>query len=163
MKILGLDPALRTTGWGIIHINGNNISYVGDGIIKVSDKLPMAERLKHIYAQVQEIALKYQPDYCGLEEIYLNKNPQSTLKLCQARGVAMVALANSGLDVAEYSATKVKQSICGSGSAKKDQVIAMVKLLLPQAQLPTHDAADALAIAICTAHHIQTQQNLKGY
>ncbi len=151
MKILGIDPGSRITGYGIIKSQGNKHIYLASGCIKAK-ALTMPERLQQIHASLREIIIQYQPTTVAIEEVFLYKNPQSALKLGQARGVAMVACADAGLEVFEYSPRKVKQSVVGYGGATKDQIQHMVKVLLNLSGTPQVDAADALAIAICHSH-----------
>jgi crossover junction endodeoxyribonuclease RuvC len=151
MKILGIDPGLRTTGFGVIDKQGNKLSYIASGTIKtVEGSLP--ERLKTIFAGVAEIIRTYQPDCAAIEKVFVNVNPQSTLLLGQARGAAICALVSADLAVAEYTALQVKQGVVGHGKAKKEQVQEMVKRLLMLSGTPSTDAADALGVAICHAH-----------
>jgi crossover junction endodeoxyribonuclease RuvC len=157
-RILGLDPGLRLTGWGIIEQNGHRLYYVAHGTIKVADKLEMDLRLAQLYHGLQEVINNYAPDAAAVEETFLNKNPATTLKLGLARGVVMVAPAMTGLRVGEYSANHVKKTVVGAGHADKEQVKAMVKFLLPNCGNVSADEADALAVAICHAHTLQTQQ-----
>lgn len=151
MKILGIDPGLRTTGFGVIHKQGNKLSYIASGTIKtVEGSLP--DRLKTILSGVSEIIRTYKPDCAAIEKVFVNVNPQSTLLLGQARGAAICALVSADLAVAEYTALQVKQSVVGHGKAKKEQVQDMVKRLLLLSGTPSTDAADALGVAICHAH-----------
>ena len=151
MKILGIDPGLRTTGFGLIEKHGQQLHYLASGTIKTSDgSLP--ERLKTIFASVSEIVATYQPDCAAVEKVFVNVNPQSTLLLGQARGAAICALVQADLMVAEYTALQVKQGVVGHGKAKKEQVQEMVRRLLQLSALPGADAADALGVAICHAH-----------
>ncbi|MDO8651462.1 MAG: crossover junction endodeoxyribonuclease RuvC [Undibacterium sp.] len=151
MKILGIDPGLRTTGFGVIDKQGSKLSYIASGTIKtVEGSLP--ERLKTIFAGVAEIIRTYQPDCAAIEKVFVNVNPQSTLLLGQARGAAICALVSADLAVAEYTALQVKQGVVGHGKAKKEQVQEMVKRLLMLSGTPSTDAADALGVAICHAH-----------
>ena len=153
LTILGIDPGLRHTGWGIITQDGNRLSFVAAGCINPSADLPMARRL-HVLAQgLTDILLKYKPDEAAIEETFVNKNAASALKLGQARGAAMLAVAQNGLDVAEYAATRIKQSITGHGHADKVQIQSMIGILLPGSGKLVADAADALAVAITHAHH----------
>lgn len=153
VRILGIDPGLRHTGWGIILSSGPRLSHIAHGVIKPDTGLPLAERLAVIYRGVTELIAQYRPDIGGVEETLVNAGPQSALKLGQARGAAMTALAMASLEVAEFSPRRIKQAIVGTGKADKEQVAFMVQRLLPRAQNVTSDAADALACAICTAHH----------
>ena len=156
MLILGLDPGLRHTGWGIITAAGNRLSHVADGAVHSDGKAPLAERLVALYRQLGEILDRFRPDEAAVEETFVNKNPASTLKLGVARGVVLLAPAERGIAVAEYSANLVKKSVVGAGHAEKAQVQMMVRRLLPGCTLASADAADALAVAICHAHHAAT-------
>jgi len=146
--IIGIDPGSRRTGYGLIKLEGNKHTYLTSGYLDVS-AYPVAERLRKIYLGLQEIMTSYQPHEAAIEQIFMQENPNSALKLGQARGAAIVAL---DIPVAEYSAREVKKSIVGSGAAKKDQVQYMVKRLLNLTGTLQADAADALAIALCHAH-----------
>lgn len=151
MKILGIDPGLRTTGFGIITKQGNKLSYVASGTIKTSDA-DLPQRLKTILAGVSEIIRTYTPDCAAIEKVFVNVNPQSTLLLGQARGAAICALVHAELAVAEYTALQIKQAVAGHGRAQKQQVQDMVQRLLMLSGMPSTDAADALGVAICHAH-----------
>ena len=153
IRILGIDPGLRNTGWGIIEVEGARLSFVACGTIKPDDKADLAERLKEIYIGLGEVLESFKPDEAAVEETFVNKDARATLKLGQARGVAMLAPASAGLSVAEYAPNLVKKTIVGSGHADKDQIHMMVKVLLPKSDAKTPDAADALAIAITHAQH----------
>jgi crossover junction endodeoxyribonuclease RuvC len=151
MKILGIDPGLRTTGFGVIDKQGNKLTYIASGTIKTPDAdLPL--RLKTILAGIAEIILTYTPDCAAVEKVFVNVNPQSTLLLGQARGAAICALVTADLAVAEYTALQVKQAVVGQGKAQKNQVQDMVQRLLQLSGMPSTDAADALGVAICHAH-----------
>jgi crossover junction endodeoxyribonuclease RuvC len=152
--ILGLDPGLGTTGWGIIRAEGNRLSHLANGQLKTDAAEPLPKRLSHLASQLEAIIADHQPQAAAIEEVFVNKNPQSTLKLGQARGVALMVAARSGLDVGEYAARLVKKAVVGTGSAEKTQVHAMIQRLLPGAQIAGPDAADALAVAITHAHHL---------
>lgn len=152
-RILGIDPGLRNTGWGIIEVEGARLSFVACGTIKPDDKAELAERLKAIYVGLGEVLESFKPDEAAVEETFVNKDARATLKLGQARGVAVLAPASAGLNVAEYAPNLVKKTIVGSGHADKDQIHMMVKVLLPKSDARTPDAADALAIAITHAQH----------
>lgn len=162
MRVLGLDPGLRNTGWGVIDVVDNRLRHVADGVIKSDSSLSLSQRLVQLFDGVNAVIAQWQPDEAGVEETFVNKNPESTLKLGQARGVVMLAPAKAGLVVGEYAATLVKQSVVGTGRAAKDQVGMMVRTLLPGCLAATPDAADALAVAICHAHHRTTQKRLAG-
>lgn len=148
--IVGIDPGSRTTGFGVIESDGHRHRYVACGCIRMAE-LDMTGRLQRIYAGVSEIIATYHPDQAAIEQVFLSKNPDSALKLGQARGAAIVALANHGLPVAEYSARQVKLAVVGRGAALKDQVQHMVVQLLGLSATPQADAADALAIALTHA------------
>lgn len=156
MLILGLDPGLRNTGWGVLESVGNRLRHVADGVITTTNSQPVATRLADLHRNLAALLEKFRPDEAAVEETYVNRNPTSTLRLGQARGVVLLAPALAGIPVAEYGAMAVKQSVVGYGHAEKDQVAMMVRRLLPAAQLKRADAADALAVAICHAHHRAT-------
>lgn len=160
MRVLGLDPGLRNTGWGIIEVCGNRLSHVADGVVRSDERLSLAERLVQLHVGVTAVIAQWGPEEAAVEETFVNKNPESTLKLGQARGVVLLAPAEAGLVVAEYSPALVKKSVVGSGRAAKEQVGMMVRTLLPGCFAATPDAADALAVAICHAHHSQTRRRL---
>ncbi|OAO04213.1 crossover junction endodeoxyribonuclease RuvC [Parasphingorhabdus sp.] len=153
MIILGLDPGLGTTGWGVINVDGNRLSHIANGQIKTDPKMALASRLLKLDLELTDLLLEYKPDAAAVEEVFVNSNPQSTLKLGQARGVVLLGASRSGIEVGEYAARSVKKSVVGVGKAGKDQVQAMIKILLPGVQLAGADAADALAVAITHAHH----------
>ena len=160
MKILGLDPGLGTTGWGLIHAEGNRLSHLANGQLttKTADELP--KRLASLGEQLEALIADHQPDGAAVEEVFVNANPQSTLKLGQARGVIIMVAARSGIDVGEYAARLVKKAVVGVGNAEKAQVHAMVARLLPGARIAGPDAADALAVAITHAHHLASRRRL---
>ncbi len=151
MKILGIDPGLRTTGFGLINKQGNKLSYIASGTIKTPDA-DLPQRLKVILSGVSEIIRTYTPDCAAVEKVFVNVNPQSTLLLGQARGAAICALVSADLIVAEYTALQIKQAVVGHGKAQKQQVQDMVQRLLLLSGMPSPDAADALGVAICHAH-----------
>ncbi|MDF3036489.1 MAG: ruvC [Paucimonas sp.] len=151
MKILGIDPGLRITGFGIIRKQGNQLAYVASGTIKTPDT-DLPERLKTIVEGISEIIATYKPDCAAIEKVFVNVNPQSTLLLGQARGAAICGLVGANLKVAEYTALQIKQAVVGHGKAQKQQVQDMVQRLLLLPDLPGKDAADALGVAICHAH-----------
>ena len=161
MRILGIDPGLRRTGFGVIDIQGSRLQYVASGTIIVPPDQPLAQRLKVILDNIREIVQNAQPTVSALEKVFVNTNPASTLLLGQARGAAMCALADSGLDVYEYTALQVKKSVVGNGHAAKEQVQKMVQHLLSLSGLPAADSADALACAICHAHFNPLTERLK--
>ena len=152
MLIIGLDPSLTCTGWGIIAKSGNRLSHVANGQIRTDAALSLPERLVTIDRELTDVLLLHRPDSSAVEEVFVNKNPQSTLKLGHARGVVLLALARAGLPVHEYATRLVKKALVGTGAAEKAQVQAMLNVLLPGVQLAGSDAADALAVAICHAH-----------
>ncbi len=151
MLILGIDPSLTGTGWGIIRAEGSRLSHVANGTIKPPVKLTMPARLSALFAETRAIITEFAPHEAAAEEVFSNKNPQSTLKLGQARGAVMAALGAAGLDVAEYAPRLVKKAVVGNGAAEKRQVQAMVERLLPGAKPDSLDASDALAVAITHA------------
>jgi crossover junction endodeoxyribonuclease RuvC len=153
-KILGIDPGSIRTGYGIVEINGSKIHCVAQGYISATGK-DMGERLLKIHQALIEVIQAYQPAEAAIEQVFINQNPQTALKLGQARGVALLAAANYALPLAEYSPRKVKQSVVGYGAADKSQVQQMIKTLLKLSELPQADAADALAIALCHCYHRQ--------
>lgn len=153
IRILGVDPGLRHTGWGVVICDGPRLTWIAHGVINPDPELSMAERLAHLAMGLREVIIEHAPDEAAVEETFVNINPKSTLLLGQARGVALATLAAAGLPVAEFAAKKVKQSVVGTGGADKTQVAFMVKRLLPKAGDVKADAADALAVAICGAHH----------
>lgn len=157
VRIIGIDPGLRNTGWGVIEADGTRLSYVADGSVHSEADAPLATRLLQIHTQLAEILLRHAPDEAAIEETFVNKDARATLKLGQARGAAMLAPALAGISVAEYAPNVVKKSVVGAGHAEKDQVKHMVKVLLPRAELNSADSIDALAIAICHAHHRGSQ------
>ena len=154
MIILGIDPGLRTTGFGVIEKQGNKLRYIASGTIKTASEGALPPRLKLILQGIAEVVRTYQPDCAAIEKVFVNVNPQSTLLLGQARGAAITALVGADLDVAEYTALQVKQAVVGHGKAAKPQVQDMVSRLLVLPGLPGSDAADALGVAICHANSV---------
>jgi crossover junction endodeoxyribonuclease RuvC len=152
MIILGIDPALRTTGFGVIEKQGSRLRYIASGTIKTGSETALPPRLKVILASISEVITTYRPACAAIEKVFVNVNPQSTLLLGQARGAAITALVGADLDVAEFTPTQIKQAVVGTGKATKAQVQDMVARLLKLPGLPGSDAADALAVAICHAH-----------
>ncbi|WP_323143171.1 crossover junction endodeoxyribonuclease RuvC [Massilia phyllosphaerae] len=152
MIILGIDPALRTTGFGVIEKQGSRLRYIASGTIKTGSETALPPRLKVILASIGEVIATYRPACAAIEKVFVNVNPQSTLLLGQARGAAITALVGADLDVAEFTPTQIKQAVVGTGKATKAQVQDMVARLLKLPGLPGSDAADALAVAICHAH-----------
>ncbi len=151
-RILGLDPGLQRTGWGVIVTDGNRLTHVANGVIMTEAKAPTPERLSQIDRGIEAVIAEHRPDEAAVEETFLNRNPGTTLKLGLARGVVLLTPARAGLPVAEYAAKEVKKSLVGYGSADKAQVAAMAARLLPGVEFANEDAADALAVAICHAH-----------
>ena len=156
MRLIGLDPGLRRTGWGVIEAASGRLSHVANGTVVSDGDAPLAERLMQIHTGLVEIIRLWRPAVAAVEETFVNKNPSSTLKLGQVRGVVLLAPALEGVPVAEYSPNKIKQSVVGGGHAAKDQIHAMVRVLMPGVSVNGADAADALAVAICHAHHAQS-------
>lgn len=152
MIILGLDPSLSCTGWGVIRSEGARLTHLANGEIPTSSGAPIAERLATLQAGLAAVIAVHAPHRAACEEVFVNKNPQSTLKLAQARGAVLAACGAAGLCVREHAARRVKQAVVGTGSADKRQVQAMLKILLPGAPIAGADAADALAVAIADAH-----------
>jgi crossover junction endodeoxyribonuclease RuvC len=153
VRIIGIDPGLRHTGWGIIEADGTRLSYVADGAVHSVTEDDLATRLLQIHQQILAVLDEFKPDEAAIEETFVNKDARATLKLGQARGVVMLAPVLRKISVAEYAPNVIKKTVVGAGHAEKDQVKHMVKILLPRAQLNTADSVDALAIAICHAQH----------
>src|SRR6516225_7014638 len=158
MRVLGLDPGLRHTGWGVIDVAGNRLTHVADGVVHAATDQPLAIRLVLLFRQIISVLERFDPDEAAVEETFVNRNPASTLKLGVARGVVLLAPAERGLPVTEYSANLVKKTAVGAGHAEKAQVQLMVQRLLPGCGGGERDAADALAVAICHAHHTATRR-----
>jgi crossover junction endodeoxyribonuclease RuvC len=152
--ILGLDPGLGTTGWGVIAAEGNRLRHVANGQIKTDPSAPLPRRLANLYSALIDVIRTERPDSAAAEEVLGNTNAQSTLKLGQARGVVLLAAASAGLTIGEYHPSTVKKAVVGTGGAEKRQIQAMIGVLLPGAKIAGPDAADALAVAICHAHHV---------
>lgn len=155
-RLIGLDPGLRKTGWGVIEQENNRLRHVGHGSIKAGAKLPMAERLRMLHDGLAQVLADFAPDEAAVEETFMNRNAASALKLGQARGVVLLAPALADIPVSEYAANEIKKAVVGAGHADKTQVAAMVRHLLPGANAKDPDAVDALAIAICHAHMAST-------
>jgi len=153
LTLIGIDPGLRHTGWGVVTLRRNQLAFVGAGRISPEPDLPMATRLRHLADILTGILSRYRPDDSAIEETFVHKNALSALKLGQARGVAMLTLAQADLPVTEYAANRIKQSVTGYGHADKGQIQAMIGFLLPGCGKIAADAADALAVAITHAHH----------
>lgn len=160
MLIIGLDPGLGCTGWGVIAAEGNRLSHVANGQIRTDPKQPLPQRLVRLNEALEEVITAHRPDSAAVEEVFLNENPQSTMKLGHARGVILLIAARDGLEVGEYAARLVKKAVVGTGGADKVQVHAMVQRLLPGAKIAGADAADALAVAITHAHHVASRRAL---
>ncbi len=156
MRLLGLDPGLRHTGWGIVEVEGNRLRHIADGAIHPDPALALAERLVRLHDGLAQVIALHRPSEAAVEETFVNKNPTSTLKLGEARGVVLLAPALAGIPVAEYSANRIKKAVVGAGHAAKQQVQAMVGHILPGCSFSSADAADALAVAICHAHFAGT-------
>jgi crossover junction endodeoxyribonuclease RuvC len=156
MRILGIDPGLRRTGWGVVTLTGNKLSYLGCGVVTTSSETSLAERLVQLHDGILAVIRAHRPDVAAVEQTFVNKDPVATLKLGQARAIALLVPAQAGLEVAEYAPNQVKKSVVGVGHAEKDQVHAMVKVLLPHSMAESADAADALAVAITHAHFAES-------
>lgn len=160
MRLLGLDPGLGATGWGVIEVESGRLCHVGDGVVRTNAREPLALRLVRLAEGLEAVIARYGVAEAAIEETFVNRNATSTLRLGQARGTALLVSARAGLPVSEYLPNLVKKSVVGSGHAGKEQVKMMVGVLLPGAELASNDAADALAVAICHAHHRQTARRL---
>ncbi len=160
MRILGLDPGLLNTGWGVISTDGSQLHHVAHGVISPHPSLAMAERLTVIHRGVSDVLADQVPDQVAIEETFVSVNADSTLKLGLARGAALVAAAATGLEVCEYATRLVKKTVVGTGKAEKHQVAAMIGILLPGAKGARSDAADALAVAVCHAYHSRTLERI---
>jgi crossover junction endodeoxyribonuclease RuvC len=162
MRLLGLDPGLRRTGWGMVEARGNGLHFVAAGIVATDPAHDLAVRLDALYRCLQEVVARHRPSAAAVEETVVNVNAASSLKLGQARGVVLLAAAHAGLAVTEYAAKTVKRAVVGTGAAQKRQVAAMVRMLLPGSGALGGDAADALAVAICHAHHHAARVRLEN-
>src|SRR3954454_23068422 len=156
VRILGIDPGLRRTGWGVVEIDGNRLTFIGCGSVEPRENLPLARRLLAIHEGLAKVLGDFQPAEAAVEQTFVNKDGVATLKLGQARGIAMMTPAMFGIGVAEYAPNKVKKTVVGAGHADKNQIQVMLKILLPKAEFTSADAADALAIPITHAHHRQS-------
>ena len=161
MRVLGIDPGLRNMGWGVIDVSGSRISHVGNGICHSLGQ-DLASRLLSLHEQLTDVVARFQPDHAAIENTFVNKDGVGTLKLGQARGVALLVPAQAGLVIGEYAPNKVKKTVVGVGHAEKHQVEHMVKLQLPGAVINGPDAADALAIAICHAHYAKAGSGIEA-
>ena len=155
---MGLDPGLGTTGWGLIEAEGNRLIHVANGQIRTDTSAPLPRRLAALADQLEALIAGQTPASAAIEEVFVNKNPQSTLKLGQARGVALMCAARAGIEVGEYSPALIKKAVVGTGAAEKAQVHAMVSRLLPGVKIAGPDSADALAVAITHAHHLASRR-----
>lgn len=162
MRLIGLDPGLRVTGWGLVELHDGRLVHVADGALQTDGARPLAERLMQLADGLSGVIRMYRPDEAAVEKTFVNRNAVSTLKLGQARGIALLVPAQAGIPVSEYLPNLVKKTVVGTGHAAKEQVQMMVRALLPGAVLATADAADALAVAICHAHHRQEAQAVAG-
>ena len=158
IRIIGIDPGLRRTGWGVVETLGNSLRFVASGTVTSDNTLDLASRLRQLHDGLQAVLHEFQPEEAAVEQTFVNKDAVATLKLGQARGIAMVVPALAGLPVAEYAPNAVKKAVIGVGHGEKTQIHMMVKVLMPRATFNTDDAADALAIAICHTHHRQSAQ-----
>ena len=162
MRLLGLDPGLRHTGWGIIEVEGNSLRHLANGAVASDGALDLSRRLVQLYEGIEKVISEWQPDEAAVEETFVNKNPVSTLKLGQARGISLLVPALHNIPVEEYAPNKIKKSVVGAGHAGKDQIHAMVSMLLPNCKIANEHAADALAVAICHAHYAGTNRKLRN-
>jgi len=153
VRIIGIDPGLRRCGWGVIEATGNRLRFIASGVVTPPVSGALASRLVHLHEGLNEVLARFSPDEAAVEETFVNQGARSALLLGQARGVALMTPALTGILVAEYAANLIKKSVVGTGHADKNQIQLMVKTILPQADFKGADAADALAIAICHAHH----------
>lgn len=160
MRLLGLDPGLQRTGWGVLEARGNGLRFVAAGVVTTDSRVPLAERLDALYRGLQEVVADHRPSAAAVEETVVNKNAASSLKLGHARGVVLLAAAHAGLPVTEYAAKTVKRAVVGTGGAEKRQVTMMVRTLLPGSGEVAGDAADALAVALCHAHTEATRSRI---
>lgn len=156
IRILGIDPGLRRTGWGVIECSGSNLSFVDCGLLTSDAAAPLAERLASLYRQLREVVAAHAPQEAAVEQTFVNKDASATLKLGQARGIALLAPAEAGIPVAEYAPNAVKKTVVGAGHAGKAQIRVMVSVLLPKAKFDNDDTADALAVALTHAQHLQS-------
>jgi len=162
MRILGIDPGYAILGWGIIDMNGNHFKAIDYGAVTTDAKTPMPDRLKHLYNSLMEIIVQYEPDVAGIEELFFNNNAKTAINVGQARGVIVLACANSGIDIGEYTPLQIKQALVGYGRAEKKQVQIMVKTILNLKEVPKpDDTADALAAAVCHGHSSRATDRLR--
>ncbi|KQQ85957.1 crossover junction endodeoxyribonuclease RuvC [Aureimonas sp. Leaf324] len=163
IRIIGIDPGLRRTGWGVVETVGNSLRFVASGTVTSDNKLDLATRLRQLHDGLTDVLRGFEPDEAAVEQTFVNKDAVATLKLGQARGIAMLVPSLAGLPVAEYAPNAVKKAVIGVGHGEKAQIHMMVKVLMPKATFDTDDAADALAIAICHTHHRQSAQARAAY
>lgn len=161
-RILGLDPGLRRTGWGVVEVDGSSLRHIANGAVTSNAGTPLPVRLAALFEGLQQVIRDWQPDAAAVEETFVNRNPASTLKLGQARGIALLAPANAELPVAEYAPNRIKKAVVGTGHADKAQIRAMVTVLLPGVEFSCDDAADALAVAICHSHYLAADRAQKA-
>ncbi len=162
IRILGIDPGLRRTGWGVIETAGSRLSFIACGVIRPDTAMPLGDRLCEIHSRLIDIFATHRPDAAAVEQTFVNKDADATLKLGHARGVALLVPAQAGLPVGEYAPNAVKKAVVGAGHADKRQIRHMIAMLLPKADVGSDDEADALAIAICHAHHSATALRVTG-
>lgn len=160
VRIIGIDPGLRRTGWGVIESEGSSLRFIASGTVKSTDKAELAVRLEQLYRGLDAVLGSHKPEEAAVESTFVNRDATATLKLGQARGIAMLVPALAGLKVAEYAPNQVKKTVVGAGHGDKGQIRMMVKILMPKAVFDSDDAADALAIAICHAHHRSTMSRI---
>ncbi|MFT6774395.1 MAG: crossover junction endodeoxyribonuclease RuvC [Paracoccaceae bacterium] len=159
MRVIGLDPGLRRTGWGVVDVEGSRLSHVANGVC-ASEGSDLAQRLLSLFVQIEDVVARFAPDHAAVEHTFVNKDAAGTLKLGQARAMSMLVPARAGVPVAEYAPNTVKKAVVGVGHADKGQVDHMVRMMLPGVEIAGPDAADALAIALCHAHHVRFQNRL---
>lgn len=147
--IIGIDPGLNTTGWGLIKSESGSVNFIDCGSIKTKASEPLAERLKSIYLELSEVLEQYRPDYAAIEEVFVNMNSASSMKLTKARAASMIALSMQSLEIKEYSTRYIKKAVTGSGAADKSQIMKMLSILMPGLKIEKHDEADAIAVAVC--------------
>ncbi|MDD9330059.1 MAG: crossover junction endodeoxyribonuclease RuvC [Bartonella sp.] len=163
IRIIGIDPGLRRTGWGVIDLCGNHLHFVASGTLHSNAQNDLASRLCELYEGLSKVVHQFMPHEAAVEHVFVNKNAAATLKLGQARAIALLVPAQEGLPISEYAPNKVKKSVIGVGHGEKEQIHMMVKILLPRAEFDSSDAADALALAIChSTHHTSPSYHLKA-
>ncbi len=162
MRVLGIDPGLQKCGWGVVDVDGSRLRFVACGLVKTTADMPLYARLARIDEELARIMTLHRPSVAAIEETFMNNNAASALKLGAARGAAILSAARAGLEVHEYAANMVKKAVVGAGHAAKEQIGMMIRTLLPASGRVGADEADALAIAICHAHHAQTKQRINA-